>query len=154
MKKKAQIPKTKRSFQLLFNAHPKIIFPLLCPEREKEWIPNWTYEMIHSNSGLIEEGCIFKNDEYDTETIWFVAKHDPIQNELFFIHFAKNLLITEFSVMLSAKSDYKTTAIVQYKFTPLSEKGAIYIAKNLSQSSLQKEMSMMENFMNLYLANN
>jgi hypothetical protein len=35
------------------------VFPLLCPKREEEWIPDWECETIWSNSGYNEEGAIF-----------------------------------------------------------------------------------------------
>lgn len=140
-----------RSFNLRFNGLPVVIFPLLCPEREKEWIPGWAYEMIYSKSGLIEEGCVFRTHEYDVETIWLVAKHDPINHRIFFIQFAKDLLVAEFLVALSEEEAGKTMASVQYHFTPLNERGKEYINEVLSQKSLGEEMAMMEVVMNHYL---
>ena len=32
---------------------------LPCPVTELKWIPNWSYEMIYSESGVNEVGCIF-----------------------------------------------------------------------------------------------
>lgn len=32
---------------------------LPCPVKELDWIPEWSYEMIYSKSGVNEVGCIF-----------------------------------------------------------------------------------------------
>jgi hypothetical protein len=34
------------------DASPEIVFPLLCPVREAEWVPDWKYRMIYSQSGV------------------------------------------------------------------------------------------------------
>ena len=47
-----------RSYVQRIEAAPDKIFPLLDPVREKEWLDGWEYEMIYSNSGLGENGCI------------------------------------------------------------------------------------------------
>ncbi|SES99111.1 hypothetical protein SAMN05660297_01117 [Natronincola peptidivorans] len=142
-----------RRFNLRFNASAEVIFPLLCPEREKEWIPGWEYEMIYSKSGLIEEGCVFKTYEYEVETIWLVAKHDQNKKEILFIQFAKDLIIAEFSVVLSENEAETTDAAVQYIYTPLNKEGKEYIDRELSQEILDEEMGKMEMVMNYYLQN-
>jgi uncharacterized protein YndB with AHSA1/START domain len=38
---------------------PADVFPLLCPVREREWIPGWSADVLHSESGLAELGCVF-----------------------------------------------------------------------------------------------
>lgn len=45
----------------MFVAAPsETIFPLLCPVREYEWIEQWQCTMLHSHSGMAEEGCVFQ----------------------------------------------------------------------------------------------
>lgn len=41
------------------DAPPDRVFPLLCPVREAEWVPDWKYQLIYSQSGFAEEGCVF-----------------------------------------------------------------------------------------------
>ena len=40
-------------------AAPEKVFPLLCPVREADWIPGWQYELVYSESGVAELGCVF-----------------------------------------------------------------------------------------------
>jgi hypothetical protein len=35
------------------------VFPLLCPVREYEWIPDWSCKMVYSQSGFAEKGAVF-----------------------------------------------------------------------------------------------
>src|SRR2546427_12204443 len=41
------------------DAPPEIVFPMLCPVREADWVPGWQYKMIYSKSGMAEAGCVF-----------------------------------------------------------------------------------------------
>src|SRR5438309_9734446 len=60
------------------DAPPEIVFPLLCPVREADWVPGWQYKMIYSKSGVAEAGCVFTTPNGDgTETTWLVTQYDP-----------------------------------------------------------------------------
>ncbi len=45
-----------KKHMMKIDACPEVVFPLLSPVREAEWIDGWSCEMIHSESGLAEEG--------------------------------------------------------------------------------------------------
>ena len=53
--------RTVRSYTQRIEAPPDSVFPLLCPVREAEWLAGWSevLEMVHSDSGLAEDGCVF-----------------------------------------------------------------------------------------------
>ncbi|MGI9537489.1 MAG: hypothetical protein ACR2PB_10480, partial [Desulfocapsaceae bacterium] len=55
-----------RVYQTQLNSTPEKVFPLLCPVREYEWIPQWQCEMIYSRSGVAELGCVFSTDFKDS----------------------------------------------------------------------------------------
>ena len=48
-----------RSYEQTINADPSTVFDLLCPVKEAEWLDGWDYTLLHSESGLAEEGCVF-----------------------------------------------------------------------------------------------
>ncbi len=60
-------------------ATPASVFPLLCPVREYDWIPEWECRLIYSESGLAELGCIFQTDREADSGIdtWVVSRHEP-----------------------------------------------------------------------------
>src|SRR5271167_3067103 len=58
-------------FTQINDARPEEVFPLLCPVREADWVPQWQYRMIYSESGVAEQGCVFITPEEDgSESIW------------------------------------------------------------------------------------
>ncbi|MDI6402648.1 hypothetical protein QLX67_11635 [Balneolaceae bacterium ANBcel3] len=140
-----------RTFSLIIHASPSIVFPLLCPERETEWIPGWKYEWIYSKTGFIHECCLFKTHEYDRETLWMVSEYDPALHTIVFIHFAHELLTARFSVSLFPEEHSSTRIEVEYVFTPLSEKGTMYIDTELSEARLQEDMNAMEHLLNAFI---
>jgi len=61
------------------NATPKEIWPLLCPVREYDWIEVWDCEVLHTESGFNELGCVFQTHfptEGDSET-WVTSRFEP-----------------------------------------------------------------------------
>ena len=48
-----------RSYRQTIDASPEIVFPLLCPVREAEWLDGWEFTMIYSVSGSMEKGAVF-----------------------------------------------------------------------------------------------
>lgn len=56
------------------DATPDEVFPLLCPVREYEWIPDWECTMVHSASGVAELGCVFLRGEGET---WITTRYEP-----------------------------------------------------------------------------
>ncbi len=57
------------------SAPPEKVFPLLCPVREYDWLPDWTSEMIYSESGVAEENCIFRTPH--GPAVWNVDHYEP-----------------------------------------------------------------------------
>ncbi|MGA2181707.1 MAG: hypothetical protein ABSH47_01635 [Bryobacteraceae bacterium] len=60
------------------NAPPEVVFPLLCPVREYEWLEGWTCEMIFSESGVAEENCVFRTKRAPAGlSTWYTTRHEP-----------------------------------------------------------------------------
>lgn len=64
------------------------IFPLLCPVREYDWIDHWDCEIIHSESGKAELGCVFQTKlsrgcEGTSTDAWIVAEYSPSRRIVF-----------------------------------------------------------------------
>ena len=53
-------------------------FPLLCPTREYEWLPHWKCQIIHSESGMAELGCVFTTEVPERgQATWILTRHEP-----------------------------------------------------------------------------
>lgn len=67
----------KRSHTLHINAPRHKVFPLLCPVREHDWIEGWNGQVIYSESGVMEDGCIFEADVPGFgRVLWTVTQYD------------------------------------------------------------------------------
>jgi hypothetical protein len=65
---------------MLLQHSPKEIFPLLCPVREYDWIEQWDCDVLYTESGVNELGCIFKTYFPDQEEeIWVTSRFEPDQ---------------------------------------------------------------------------
>lgn len=68
-----------RRYQQQLLAPPNIVFPLLCPVREIDWIEGWHPIDVVSISGLAERDCVFTTPAEPASAIWYVTQHDPQQ---------------------------------------------------------------------------
>lgn len=60
-------------------APPERVFPLLCPVREHDWIEGWRAEVVRSESGVAEAGCVFVTPSRGAEdaVTWVIHHHEP-----------------------------------------------------------------------------
>ena len=75
----SQTPRTRitRSHTLHILAPRHEVFPLLCAAREHDWIEGWNGTFIYSESGFMEDGCIFEADIPGFgHVLWNVTQYD------------------------------------------------------------------------------
>lgn len=99
------------------------VFPLLCPERERDWLPGWDYEMVHSNSGIIELGCIFKNFMDGKKVTWVCTTHDKKDYKIYFIQYFDSVMVGELGLSLSVIDEKTTKMEITNIRTALNEVG-------------------------------
>lgn len=117
------------SYTVEIAGRPEIVFHLFCPEREKEWMDGWSYDMIYSKTGSAELGCVFKtNQPPEGETYWIASGYVP--NTLAeYTRVVPDLLVAVFTMRLSPKGGAATTLDVTHTITGLSERGNQYITQ-------------------------
>src|SRR5512132_2448318 len=77
-----------RTYRQTIDAPPDVVFPLLCPVREAEWLDGWQYRMIWSRSNLVEEGAVFSTPgDGEADTVWIVTRHDAARRAVEFTRF-------------------------------------------------------------------
>jgi len=57
---KFQAKRISRQFTQINAGQPTDVFPLLCPVRESEWLPDFKANVIYSSTGVSEDGAIFE----------------------------------------------------------------------------------------------
>ena len=142
-----------RSYTQRIEASPDQVFPLLCPVREAEWLDGWAYEMIHSDSGVAEEGCVFQTEWHDfPESVWMISRHDPNDRVVEFVRITPGIVATRLHIKLESTPHNATSVHISYAHTPISAAGAAFIEKHYSQSEFEQSMAWWEKSMNHFLA--
>jgi len=132
-------------------APPEKVFPLLCPVREADWVPDWQYRLIYSQSGLAEAGCVFTTPNEDgSETIWLVTEYDPVAFTIAFVWVNPRLVAAQIRIHLEPKSSNGTTAHIRYAYTGLSEQGNEELQR-YDAAWFQQKMQSWEAAINHYL---
>jgi hypothetical protein len=141
-----------RSYTQHLDAPPEDVFPLICPVREKEWLEGWEYQMVYSESGLAEQGCMFKTQLHgQPETIWTITRHDEAEGVVEFWRVTPGVVATILLVKLEPAGEGKALAHVTYTFTGLSEHGNHYIEHHHGEQAFMDMMTWWEKSMNHFL---
>ncbi|MGO8692720.1 MAG: SRPBCC family protein [Rectinemataceae bacterium] len=74
----AKSDRFERSARFAVDARAEEVFPLLCPVREYEWIPDWSCEMIWSKSGVAERDATFRTKMHPFgRLLWTCIAYEP-----------------------------------------------------------------------------
>jgi len=140
-----------RDYRQTLHASPERVFPLLCPVREKEWLPDWDARMIYSASGVAEPGAVFVTQfDDEPEVTWIVAEHRPPAR----VHFARwhpGEMIVDLQLDLSESRPDTTWLDIRYIYTALSCAGATRIAA-MTEEQWHGQMTFWESSLNQWLA--
>jgi hypothetical protein len=135
-------------------APPDRVFPLLCPVREAEWLDGWidALEMIHSASGIAEDGCVFRTRMRGRpETVWMITRHDPAERVVEFVRFTTGLAATRLRIQVDTGAEASSFVHVTYTFTPLSDAGVVFVRETHSEEAFRRDMAWWEDSMNHWL---
>ena len=105
-------------------AQPAKVFPLLCPVREADWVPDWKYRLIYSQSGVAELGCVFTTPNQDgSESIWLCTEYDPERLRVAFAWITPGQVACHIRIQLEPGPGSTTRAHITYAYTGLSSDG-------------------------------
>lgn len=113
-----------REYATIHKAEPGRVFPLLCPVREYEWIPPWHCELVYSQSGYAELGCVFSTDFGDQwgPEVWVVSDYLPGE-KIAFVR-TGTLRTTRYEVLLAAEEGGRATRLIwRQEMTGLTPEG-------------------------------
>lgn len=143
-----------RRYTQRIEAPPDRVFPLLCPVRESEWLAGWAdqVELVHSASGVAEEGCVFRTRVPGRpETVWMVTRHDPGARVVEFARVTTGLVATRLGIRVTDAAAGASCVEISYTFTPLSEAGARFVAEHHGEEAFRGDMLWWEESMNHWL---
>lgn len=133
------------------NATPEAIFPLLCPVREYEWIPEWDCRLVYTESGIAEAGCVFQTDRVADGGLdtWVVNRHEPYRS----VGFVRinQLRAMQYDIWLTSNGDGTTTLAWEQLITSLSDQGDRHVAA-LREADFIEVVGKLETLLNRHLA--
>ncbi|QJB55643.1 hypothetical protein [Pseudodesulfovibrio sp. zrk46] len=125
------------------------IWPLLCPVAEYDWIDGWKCELVHSESGVNELGCVFRTDPPGgggTDT-WVTSRFEP-NERLEFVR-VNPIRAIRYEILLFPEGDTTRMEWIQH-LAPLNEEGRT-LAEGWS-TEFKQQMSTLEKMLNHYLS--
>jgi hypothetical protein len=139
-----------RAFVQHIQASPEEVFPLLCPELERAWLPGWNYRMIHSASGVAERGAVFETPHPRGTTRWIVTEHEPAKR-VAFARWQPDGVMVHIEITLGRHQDGTTAVCIEYTCTPTDEPAREILAASTEKDWLE-QMAKWEGSMNAWLA--
>jgi hypothetical protein len=140
-----------RSYEQTIHADPARVFDLLCPVREAEWLDGWDYTLLHSQSGLAEEGCVFlSRHEGEKDTIWMITRRDVLNREIEFVRATPESRIARLRIAVKEKAASLSAVKITYVITALGEEGNQFLDA-FTQENFEADMKFWEQSMNYYL---
>jgi len=123
---------------------PEVVFPLLCPVREREWVEGWQADVLHSISGVAELGCVF----VARGATWVVTRYEPARR----IEFAlfDGATVETLSIAL-APARGGTDMTWTRHYTALSPAGAAWIEEQVP-GKVTERLASLEGMINKALA--
>ena len=140
-----------RSYRQTIEASPDVIFPLLCPVREVEWLDGWAFEMIYSASGLAEEGAVFRTSSAgESDTVWVITRHDRAAGVVQFTRFTPGSRTCVLTISVEAAGAARSHVDVSYAYTSIADAGNAFLAA-WTDETFRGAMVFWERSMNHFL---
>lgn len=139
----------KQTYTQTIAATPEEVFPLLCPVREEDWVPDWRTRLVLSESGLVEEDCMFVTPGDPADAIWITTDHNPETCRLRMYKVVPGLVVSRLDIAL-AEDGPDTKATISYEHTALSEAGRVIVARH-TEDTYREFMESWEANINSYL---
>lgn len=132
-------------------ANASDVFPLLCPVREIEWVPGWAPLLVISDTGVVEENCVFVTSDHGREATWVVTRHHPDAGVVEMVKVTPGFTITRLRIALSDVAPERCQAEVTYTYTALSPDGVRFVSAQTPQA-YEQFMQDWERHLNDHLA--
>jgi hypothetical protein len=140
-----------KSYRQTIDKPPDVVFPLLCPVREAEWLEGWQHKMIYSVSGLVEEGAVFSTANAGEEiTVWVVTKHDPTRRLVEFTRFTPASRTCVLKIGVEPFGSERSHVDITYTYTSIAPQGNQFLSA-WSDESFLEAVTFWERSMNHFL---
>jgi hypothetical protein len=131
-------------------AAPAVVFPLLCPVREADWLEGWSPLLVLSQSGVAEPDCVFVTAAEPAGAVWYITRREPDNGFVEMLKITPDVTACRITIQLRP-SAAGTDAQITYVYTSLGPAGDAFVAAFTDEYYLQF-MRNWETRINHYLA--
>lgn len=139
-----------RTFRQTLHAEREHAFVLLCPVREKEWLPGWDARLLHAESGVAEPRAVFATDDHGAEVIWVIAEHRRPER-VHFVRWHPGEMVVDLELDLSSPQPGTTWLDIRYTYTATSPAGCARIDA-MTPEQWHEQMTFWQTQLNAWLA--
>lgn len=139
---KFEAQRSVRNYERELNAPRERVFPLLCPVREYEWIEPWRCDLVYTQSGVAEAGCVFRTSfpgDPGPET-WVVSRYEP-PALIEFVRVGEHRA-GKLEIVLEDLPGGRTRSLWRHGFTGLDPAGNAWIAAQ-GEAKHAREMAVL-----------
>lgn len=139
-----------RTYTQKLVAAPEVVFPLLCPVREADWIEGWDPLVVISSSGVAEADCVFVTPAAPNDAIWYVTRHDPRSWSVEMIKITPGITACRLQIDLRPAAG-GSEATITYTHTSIGPAGEQFV-REFTEDYYRDFMREWEERMNRYLS--
>jgi hypothetical protein len=138
-----------READFTVEASPEIVFPLLCPVREREWIPGWQADIVYSASGLVEDNCVFRSPNPKLgEGLYVTTRHEPDHGLVEFVVFYPGICVMRLDIAATAEGK-RTHLRWRRTYTSLGAQGDTFI-EGLTEAVFREQVAALKGWLGDY----
>ena len=143
--------RAERTYVQKYPGHaPQAVFPLLCPVREAEWLPDWDPQVVYTRSGVAEPGCTFLTLQDGRQSIWQIIHHDPENLEVKMVKITPDVTACLLQIVVRPDGKQGSEAQVTYSHTAIGPEGK-KLVDEFTEAFYQQIMTRWENFLSTHL---
>lgn len=138
-----------RTYTQRLIGEPAVVFPLLCPVRETDWIEGWDPALVISSSGVAEPDCVFTTAAQPDGAVWYITRHESASGFVEMVKITPQVTACRLTIQLRPAPE-GCEADVTYSHTSLGPLGDELIA-SFTEESYRTFMRDWEARINHYL---
>jgi hypothetical protein len=140
-----------RSAEISVRAAADQVFPLLCPVREYEWIPDWRCTVVYSESGVAEKDAVFITlQKFHRKAVWTLITFEPPRLVEYLLVMGTDAT-TRLTISL-AEQDGVTRLTWRFLFTAISPLARRVLPADFTEERFQRMLSAREQQLRRYFA--
>lgn len=138
------------TYNLRLSGDHLAIFKAFCPIAEEAWVPDWSCNMLYSETGIAEKNCLFTTAHSGMpDMIWVCTEYD-LGNAVEYLRVVPEHFVTSIRILTQREEDI-TACQVTYTHTALTNAGARHIAEHFTEDSFLAQIKSWEALIPAYL---